>query len=40
MTKHYNKTARDVPPLSENDTVRVRENGSWKPALVIAKYNI
>ena len=36
--KHYNKTAKKLPTLQPNDTVRYQGKQSWKPAVVLNRH--
>ena len=39
MVQLYNQRAKNLRPLTETETVRVRENSKWKPALVLQKHD-
>ncbi|XP_053390355.1 uncharacterized protein K02A2.6-like [Mercenaria mercenaria] len=36
---HYDKTAKKLPPLSLNESVRIQVNKTWEPAKVIKIHN-
>ena len=37
MRGQYDKQARDLPPLDDQEVVRIKEGRRWKPAIVVSK---